>query len=118
MFQIEGLKVNPVVVLYVLNTLVALAVSFGLPLSHEMVQAVTVIATAVLTFAAAVVVRPVTLSVCSAAATTALAAGAAFGLHLTSDQIGEFVGLMTLVIAYLTHQVVTPVSKLPVDVAK
>lgn len=118
MIQFEGLKFNPVVVLYVLNTLVALAVSFGLPLSHEMVQAITVIATAVFTFAAAVMTRPVTLSVCAAAATTALTASAAFGLHLSSDQIGEFVGLMSLVIAYLTHQAVTPVSKIAPDVAK
>ena len=118
MIQIEGLKVNPVVVLYVLNTLVALAVSFGLPLSHEMVQAVSVIATAALTFTAALLTRPVTLSVAAAAATTALAAAAAFGLHLSSDQIGEFVGLLSLVIAFLTHQAVTPVAKLPVDVAR
>jgi hypothetical protein len=114
----EGLKFNPVVVLYVLNTIVALAVSFGLPLSHDMVQAITVIATALFTFGAAVMTRPVTLSVCAAAATSALTAAAAFGLHLSTDQIGMFVGLLSLGIAYLTHQVVTPVSKIAPDLAK
>jgi hypothetical protein len=118
MGQTEGLKFNPIVVLYVLNTVVALAVSFGLPLSHSMVQAVATIATAVLTFSAAVVTRPVTLSICAAAATTALTAAAAFGLHLTSDQIGEFVGLLSLVIAFVTHQTVIPVSKLAPDVSR
>lgn len=118
MNQIEGLRVNPVVVLYALNILIALAISFGLPLSHDMVQAIITIATAVLTFSAAVVTRPVTLSICSAAATTALTACAAFGLHLTTDQIGEVAGALSLVVAYLTHQAVTPVAKMPVDASR
>jgi hypothetical protein len=83
-----------------------------------MVQAIATIATAVLTFSAAVVTRPVTLSVCAAAATTALAATAAFGLHLSTDQIGEFVGLLSLLVAFLTHQAVSPVAKLAPDVSK
>lgn len=103
-----SLALNPVAILYALNTGVALLVSFGLPLSQTGVAAVTTIATAVLSLIAAFTARPVALGLLSAAATSLLTAAAAFGLNLTADQTGLVVAVLSLVVGLLTHQAVIP----------
>lgn len=79
---------EPAVLLYALNALVALLVAFGLDLSQVQVAAVTTIATALLTIAAAVFTRPVVVSTVTAALASLLTAAAAFGLHLSANQTG------------------------------
>jgi hypothetical protein len=100
----------PAAALYALNTAVALFVSFGLPLSDDMVAAVSTIATAIFAGYAALVVRPVAIGMFGAAAATALTAAAAFGLDLTTDQIGLTVAAISIVLGFLTHQSVSPVG--------
>lgn len=99
---------NPALVLYAINALVAWFVSFGLPLSNTMTEAITVLATAALSIAAAMATRPLPVSMISAAFATGMAALAAFGLHFSQSQIGTSVVVISLVLAYLTHQNVSP----------
>lgn len=99
---------NPALVLYALNAVVAWFVSFGLPLSTPKVEAITVLATAVLSVAAALMTRPIVVSTISAAAATGLAALAAFGWHLSANQIGSTVVVVSLALAFWTHQNVSP----------
>ena len=99
---------EPATILYAVNAGVALLVAYGLPLSHDMVAAVTVIATAVLTIATAVMTRPFVVSSVTAAVGSLLAAVAAFGLHLSADQIGTAVSALTVVLMLLLRQNVTP----------
>jgi hypothetical protein len=100
----------PAALLYALNTAVALFVSFGLPLSDDMVAAVSTIATAALAGYAALLVRPVAIGAFGAAAATALTAAVAFGLDWTPDQIGLTVASISIVLGFLTHQSVSPVG--------
>jgi hypothetical protein len=104
---------EPAVIVYALNAAVALLVSFGLPLSHDMVGAITTIATAVLSIVVAVMTRPVVVSTITAAAASVLTAAAAFGFHLTADQIGYTVTALSIGLALLLRQNVTPTAALP-----
>jgi hypothetical protein len=99
---------EPAVILYAVNAAVALFVSFGLPLNHDMVAAITVIATAVLSGAVAVMTRPFVVSSLTAAVGSLLAAVAAFGLHLSGDQISTAVTALSIGLALLLRQNVSP----------
>ena len=99
---------EPATILYAVNAGVALLVSFGLGLTHDQVGAITVIATAILTIATAVVTRPIVVSTITAAVGSLLTAAAAFGLHLTADQVGSVVTALSIVLALLLRQNVTP----------
>lgn len=103
---------EPATILYAVNAAVALLVSYGLPLNHDMAAAITVIATAVLTIATAVMTRPFVVSSVTAAVGSLLAAVAAFGLHLSSDQIGTSVTALSIVLLLLLRQNVSPASEL------
>jgi hypothetical protein len=100
----------PAVLLYALNSVVALLVAYGLHLDAGQVGAVTIVATAVLTGVAALLTRPIVVSTVSAAAATALAALASFGFHLSADQISTAVVVLSVVLGFLTHQNVSPVG--------
>lgn len=104
----KGLKWEPAVYLYGLNSVVALAVAFGLPLTSTQTAAVATIATAVLGGVSAAMTRPVEVSAITAALATALTAAGAFGLHLSADKIGTLVTVLNLAIALLVRQNVTP----------
>jgi hypothetical protein len=101
-------KFEPAVWLYALNAGVALLVAFGLPLSQGQVAAVTTIATAVLTVVAAAMTRPVVVSTITAAVASLLTAAAAFGLHLSANQTGAVVTALSIALALLLRQNVTP----------
>lgn len=103
---------EPATWLYVLNAVLAAAVSYGLPLSHAVVAATVVIATALLSAYAAILTRPIVVSALTSAAGTILAAMAAYGLHLSADQIGSSVTLLSLVLALLLRQNVSPATSL------
>jgi hypothetical protein len=103
-----NLIANRALILYVINTAVALAVSWGASLSADQTGAITTIATAVIAIAAAVLTRPVSVGVLTGAAATLLAAFTAFGLHLTADQIGEITGIGSVFLGLLLHQSVSP----------
>lgn len=104
---------RPVAVwLYAINAVVALAVSFGLPLSTTQVAAITTIATALFATLTAAMTRPVDISAITGALATAAVAFGAFGLHLTADQIGEGVTVLSIGLALLLHQTITPAPAL------
>lgn len=103
---------EPAVLLYALNSAVALVVAYGLNLSSGQVGAVTAIATAVLAGTAAVLTRPVTVSAVTGALATVLASFAAFGLHLTGQQISATVTAVSIVLALLLRQAVSPAPAL------
>lgn len=103
---------EPAVWLYALNAGVALLVSYGLPLSHGQVAAVTTIATAVLTVVTALMTRPIDVSALTAAVGTGLVAAAAFGLHLSADQVGTTVAALSIVLALVLRQNVSPAPAL------
>lgn len=104
---------RPVAVyMYAINAVVALFVSFGLPLDHMQVAAITTIATAVFAILTAAMTRPVDVPAITGALAVAATAFGAFGLHLTADQIGEGVTVLSIVLALLLHQVITPAPAL------
>jgi hypothetical protein len=105
------LRFEPAMVVYCVNAAVALLVAYGLPLSDGQVGAVTVIATAATTIWTAWATRPVVVPTITGAVGTALAAVAAFGLDLTSDQIGATVTALSIVLALLLRQNVTPAAR-------
>lgn len=101
-------KLEPAVILYGLNAVVALLVSFGLPLDADKTGAITVFATAVLAIWTAATTRPVVVSSITGAVGTMLAAVAAFGFDLTANQIGSVVTVLSIVLALLLRQNVSP----------
>jgi hypothetical protein len=101
-------KPEPAMILYSLNALIAMLVSFGLPLSADMVGAITVIATAVLTIWTAATTSPIVVSSITGAVGTLLAAVAAFGFSLDANQIGSVVTVLSIVLALLLRQNVSP----------
>jgi hypothetical protein len=103
---------EPAVWLYALNAGVALLVAYGLPMSHGQVAAVTTIATAVLTVVTALMTRPIDVSALTAAVGTGLAAAAAFGLHLSADMVGTTVAALSIVLALVLRQNVSPAPAL------
>lgn len=103
---------EPAVLLYALNAGVALLVAFGLPLSQSQVAAVTTIATAVLSIATAIMTRPIVVSTITAAVASLLTAGAAFGLHLSANQTGAVVTALSIGLALLLRQNVSPAPAL------
>lgn len=99
---------EPAVLIYAANAAVALLVSFGLGLNAGQVSAITVLATAVVAVATAVMTRPIVVSAVTGAVGTALAAVASFGLEFSAQQIGAVVTALSIVLALLLRQNVSP----------
>jgi len=106
----RGIKYEPAMYLYALNSVVALVVSFGLPLTTTQTAAIATIATGLLAAASAFLTRPIEVSAISGAVATALTATAAFGLHLSGNQIGSLVTVLSLVLALILRQNLTPAA--------
>jgi hypothetical protein len=105
------IKTEPTVLLYSLNAVVALAVSFGLHLGHTQEAAVMTLAAAVLTAVTAAATRPVAVSALTGALATALTAAGTFGLHLTVQQTGTLVTVVTLVLMHGLRASVSPAGR-------
>jgi hypothetical protein len=102
---------EPAVIVYAVNAGVALLVAYGLHLTQGQVSAVTVLATAAVAVITAWATRPIQVSAITGAVATALAAVAAFGLDLSADQIGATVTALSIVLALLLRQNVTPAAR-------
>jgi hypothetical protein len=102
---------EPTVLLYSLNAVVALAVSFGLHLGHTQEAAVMTLAAAVLTMVTAAATRPVAVSALTGALATALTAAGTFGLHLTAQQTGSLITVVTLVLMHGLRGSVSPAGR-------
>lgn len=109
-------KFEPAILLAGLNALLALLVSFGLPLTHPQVAAVTTIATAVLAIVTVLMTRPIVVPTITGAVSTLLTAVAAFGLNLSTDQIGAVVALLSIVLGLILRTNVTPAAKARTEV--
>lgn len=106
----QEIRTEPATILYGLNAVLAAAVTFGLPLNHDQTAAAVVIATALLGLVTAFSTRPVVVSTVTAAAATIAAAAAAFGLHLSQAQIGSAIPVLSIVVALVLRQAVSPAS--------
>lgn len=104
------IKTEPAMILYSLNAVVALAVSFGLNLTHNQEAAVTTAAAAVLTMATAAATRPVAVSALTGALATGITAAGTFGLHLTTGQVGSLVAVVTIVLMHTLRANVSPAT--------
>jgi len=101
---------EPAVILYAVNSLVALLVAYGLNLSQVQVAAVSTVTSGVLAAIVAVMTRPFVVSALTGAVSTVMAAVAGFGLEFTADQIGATVTVLSIVLALVLRANVTPVS--------
>lgn len=105
---------EPAVILYAVNAGVALLVAYGLDLTTGQVEAISVITTAILAAAVALMTRPVVVSTVTGALATVMAAVAAFGLEFNGEQIGATVGALSLAMMLLLRPNVSPA---PIPVA-
>lgn len=104
--RIFGLE--PAVIAYVVNGGVALLVVYGLPMSQGQVEAVTVTTTAIAAAVTAVMTRPIVVSTLTGALATVMTALAAFRIEFSAEQIGQTVAFVSLVLALLLRQNVSP----------
>ncbi|MFG2001666.1 hypothetical protein ACGFNU_21200 [Spirillospora sp. NPDC048911] len=106
--RFRGFGLEPAIIAYVINGGVALLVAFGLPASQGQVEAVTVITTAIAAAVTAVMTRPLVVSTLTGSLATVMAALAAFRIDFNAEQIGQSVAFVSLVLALLLRQNVSP----------
>ncbi|HEY9440502.1 MAG TPA: hypothetical protein VIS29_18055 [Streptomyces sp.] len=102
---------EPAILVYSINSLVAVAVAYGLDLSQTQVAAISTIATAVLAGVVAVMTRPFVVSALTGAVGTVLTAMAGFGLDLSEHQIAATVTGLGVVLGLVLRANVTPAVK-------
>ena len=100
---------EPAVLAYALSAAVTAWAAFGFRAPPHDVADVSLIATAVTTIATAFATRPASVPVITGAIVEILTLAGAFGLHLSSAQIGAATPLVSVVVALLLRQAVTPV---------
>jgi hypothetical protein len=107
-----GFQWRPAYYLMILNALVALAAAYfpGLNLTDTTTAAITTIATGVLGAVTIMKTRPVDIATLVAGLGTAAQAAAVFGLHLNANQVGTSTAVLSLLLAAIFHQTVTPVA--------
>ena len=106
--QIRIFGREPAVWVYVINSLVAVLVAYGLPLTQVQVATISTVATAVLAAVVAILTRPFVVSALTGAVATGLTAMAGFGLTLSADQIGATVTILSIGLALLLRSNVSP----------
>jgi hypothetical protein len=112
----KSLKLEPAIVLYLLNAGLAVGVSFGVDLSHTQQAAILTIATGVFTIVAAARTRPANVSLITATFATGLTAAATFGLHVNADRIGVLTALLSGILGLVLRVHVSPVVGTPAKV--
>lgn len=100
---------EPAVFAWALQALVTAWIAFGFRASAGQSAAVGTIGAAVVTVLTAFAARPVSVPVITGALATVATAAAAFGLHLSSDQVGAAIPVVSLVLSLILRQAVTPV---------
>ena len=101
---------EPAALLAALNALVAVVVSFGLPLSTDQANAVTTIATAGIGIWIALMTRPIVPTAVATLVGTVLTALAAFNLELSEEKVGSLVALTSIVLGLLIRANVSPAT--------
>jgi hypothetical protein len=106
--MVRKLQLNPAVILYVTNALVAMAVAWGWHGTADQIGSVDVIVSGVLTIIGVFTVRPVVLPTAAAAAVTVLTAFSAWGLHQSPDQIATACAVASIIVGFLLHAAGVP----------
>ena len=107
---ISLIRSEPAVILYAASAVLTAVITFGCRATPGQAAAVATIATAAVTIITALTTRPVTIPVVTGAVATIATAAGAFGLHLTTDQIGAAVPVLSIILALVLRQNVTPVA--------
>jgi hypothetical protein len=105
---LRKLTLNPAAVLYVINAIVAMVVTWGWHPGQGATAAIDTIATGVLTVIAAFLTRPVGLSTAAAAAITVFTAFGAFGLHWDPTRITSTVAVASIILGFALHALGIP----------
>ena len=100
------------VLLYSLSAAVTAWGAFGLRATPHQVAAISLIGTALVTGITAFATRPVSIPVVTGALTAIATASGAFGLHLSAAQIGAAMPVLSIVLALVLRQAITPVAAL------
>lgn len=108
----ETSSTEPAVILHAVSAAVVAEVAFGARATPAQTAAAATIATAVAAVFTALAARPVAVPVVTGAVATIATAAGAFGLHLSAAQIGAAVPVLSLVLALVLRQAVTPVVTL------
>jgi hypothetical protein len=106
--MIRKFLLNPTVILYFVNALLALAVAWGWHLSTTEAGAVDTITTGVLTIADAFLVQPVSVAVIMSAAATVVTAFAAFGLDVSADRVTATAAVISAVLGLALYWMGVP----------
>jgi hypothetical protein len=102
------LKRESAVILFGVNSLVALLSVWWLHLSPDQTGAVAVVATSVLALAVAALTRPPELTIVKGAVSSALVAFAAFGAHISPSSIAIGMTVLSTVLGLFIRSQVTP----------
>jgi hypothetical protein len=108
--MLRFLKLNPAAILFAVNALVAMLVTWGLKLSPEQAGGITAAVTAALTIVTAATTRPVGLQVILGGVTAIAVAAGTWGIHLTTAQIGTGVTVLSIILAGVFHLAHVPVA--------
>jgi hypothetical protein len=106
---ITWITLNPAAILFAVNAVIALAISWGTHWSTDVTAIVDGVITAVVTLITTAATRPVNLQLIVGGAVALVTALAPFGLHLTTQQISSASVVLSLVLAIAFHLAHTPV---------
>lgn len=103
------LSTETAVIMYALSAGVTAWVAFGFRAPAHDVAAVEMIGAALVTIVTALATRPVSVPIVTGAVSEIATAAGAFGLHMTAAQIGALTPIVSIVVALLLRQAITPV---------
>jgi hypothetical protein len=103
------LAAEPAVILYAISAGVTAWAAFGFRTPAHGVAAVEMIGAALVTLITAFATRPVSVPIVTGAVSELATAASAFGLHMTAAQIGALTPVVSIVVALLLRQAITPV---------
>ena len=112
--KLKGLLAyEPAALAWAVNGGIAIILSYLVHLTPTQLAAVTTITMALSTIYTAARARPVSVSILVGGLATIAVASAAFGLHLTADQIGTGVTVLSAVLGLLFRNSLTPAKARP-----
>lgn len=102
-------RTEPVTLAYALAAAITAWVAFGFRAPPHDVADVSLASTAIVTIITALSTRPASVPIITGAVVEILTAAGGFGLHLSSAQIGAATPLVSIIVALLLRQAITPV---------
>lgn len=104
------LTLNPAAILFAVNAVIALCISWGFHWSTDTTAIVDGVVTAVIALITAAATRPVGLQLIVGSAAGLVTALAPFGLHVTTSQISSASVVLSLILAGVFHLAHVPVA--------